>query len=357
MVDSPALRPAQWLIPRASTFVFNHVQLGLAVYAATKDLPRGALLLLAFEFGIFGDSILRVGAVWQWAIAGMGAAIMLIIVDMRVAGPETLPLLVVSIGFIALSLKKIRTATDALGTIKRRWRNYGYLSAGLFSLEGAASLVFLMMLIAIFGRVGGSTDRNLRSPISKGMHLRVSYAAIFLHHLHYFSYTYLVVIILIKRFDVSALVIGPLFLVGWLGYYHFASAQRGLIGLIVAGHIAASAAAFGLLSSSSLLLFLALWFVTGLGGGTIILLRNLITEADPTVYDRFKFWEAVGHIAGLGVFCTAIYIQHYALAFTVALVSGLLCASAVLVVSVLSVREERFGVRRAVAVDGSDGRT
>lgn len=322
------------VVARGATMLFNFVQLGLAVEIAT---PGGAVgsevfLLLAFEIGILIDSLWRAGSIRLWSVVLAVSAVVLFASELLPGGMWRTGTLAATVCLVALALKKIRTATDAMGDVKKRWRAAGYLLAGAFSLEIAAIGALLLALVLARSSVAAQRDTPLLSPFRLEKENLWAYAAIMLHHLHYFSYAYLIVFWLIEDVGMSILLIGPAFYIGWLGYYTFERATRHHKAIVVGGHVLASAAVAGLAFATRTEPFLVLWFLTGLGGGTIILLRNLVTGMDREVYERFKTWEAFGHVAGLGVLVVATLMQVSDLAYGVAALAGMGCAVCVLVV-------------------------
>jgi hypothetical protein len=227
---------------------------------------------------------------------------------------------------LAVALKKIRTSTDALGSVKRRWRALGYLSAGFFDWTILAVLVVLTAALVFVSGVSDRQDKPLNSPFCLDRSRLLSYLTVMFHHLHYFAYAYILVLIFVNDFTVPQAVIGALFYIGWLGYYLFIRANRYERVLVVGGHLLAASAVFLMFEARSLSHYLVLWCLTGIGGGTIVLLRELTIGHDEATYERFKTWESFGHVGGLLVLALAVLANVPHVSFVVSGCAGVLCA-------------------------------
>lgn len=322
------------LVARSSTLLFNFVQLGLAIKIATPGGAVGAevVLLFAFELGILIDSLWRGGSLRTWSVILAVSGLALLASDHLPSGVIRICALSGSTCLLALALKKIRTASDAMGEVKKRWRALGYLLSGVFLTEIAAVAAVTIAVLVAVSSLAGASDKRLLSRFRLDARNLPAYAVIMLHHLHYFSYAYIVVFWLIEEFQLSRFLVGPAFYVGWAGYYLFLRVTRRQRLIVVGGHILASAAVVGLAFSTRIEPFLAFWLLTGVGGGTIVLLRDLVIGVDREVYERFKTWEAVGHILGLSVLVAATVAGNANLAFGVAALAGIACAFGVLTV-------------------------
>lgn len=316
------------VVPRLATFLFNYVQLGLVVAVARSQAEHSVdvVILVAFEFGILLDCFFRRGTMFVWGLIALGSGIGLLVSDALPSEILRLFVATISAGLLSMSLKKIRTSTDALGKIKRRWRALGYLLAGLYS-----TIVVILLLLPLFAAVFISAVRNrqderLPEPFRLDAPRLRPYLVVMLHHLHYFAYAYLMVF-MFRAFDVPDPALGPLFYVGWLGYYVFIHAEKHHRQLVVGGHAIASMAVLLMLGVNSFPALLALWLLTGIGGGTIILLREANIHDDEATYERFKTWEAFGHVLGLICLSASVMTGRYDVAFLISGAAGLLCAA------------------------------
>jgi hypothetical protein len=115
----------------------------------------------------------------------------------------------------------------------------------------------------------------------------------FLHHAHYFAYCYTFWLILKPALWPWTAALFPL---GWVGYWIIerlmrTSANRNLLWLAI-GHLVCAACLILMVSWQSSTGVLALWVLTGLGGGTAYMLDSIFRSPNREAY------ENAGHIAG-----------------------------------------------------------
>lgn len=324
---APSRVMASKVVPRLATVVFNFLQLGLVITVArTPQFDEGLLLLVAFELGILIDCLWRSGRVGDWAAVAVTAGLVVPASEYVLPPPLAETAASIAVLMLAMALKKIRTATDALGSVKRRWRALGYLTAGFFDWSLLNALLLLTAAMVAASGIATMRDRPLREPFRFDTQRLRAYAVVMLHHLHYFSYAYLLVYVFVNDFNATQLTIGPLFYVGWLGYYLFTNVRRYQRALVVGGHLLAATAVLMMLDAHTLSTYLAFWFLTGIGGGTIVLFRAATIDQDEAVYERFKTWESFGHVAGLLCFTLAVSADALAIPLVVSGCAGILCA-------------------------------
>jgi len=319
--------PVTWaknVVPRLATFVFNFVQLGLAIAYARNQRPEAIFLLVAFELGILIDCFWRGGNMRVWSTVGTVAALILLI-DARPVTGASFMVSAMAVATFSLALKKIRTAADALGTVKKRWRAAGYLAAGLFAWQYAAPLMVTVWLILMLSPVQ-LRDHGLPEQFRLDRVRLRAYIVVMFHHVHYFVYAYFLVFLFLREWNVGAIWSGPLFYIGWLGYYVFCDATRHQRALVAGGHVIAGMAVLAMYWARALPMYLLLWAVTGLGGGTIVLLRELAGADNAAIYERFKTWEAFGHVVGVGCFAALVWWDMPRLTFVVGAFAAAVCA-------------------------------
>jgi hypothetical protein len=311
-----------------ATFAFNYLQLGLIIYVIPhlQSNPEYCLIWLSFELAILFDSLVRFGRIVVWATLAFLSCILFAVSFGDHPSNSGFMISLASVFVTSLSLKKIRTATGAKGAIKKWWRAAGYLASGFFNPWFLVLLVAPILLLSFQKPIIGFWDSEVRRAVFSQRHAS-AYAAIFFHHLHYFSYAYLTVVVAYKQFDIPIHLLGIYFYIGWVGYYVFERFRKHPKSKVVWGHViaAGSVLMFGFTMQEPLV-FSTLWFVTGLGGGTIILMRDFFTDADPETYDAFKVWEAMGHVLGLAVATISIIYGMTQLPFIVGALAGLSCS-------------------------------
>ena len=150
-------------------------------------------------------------------------------------------------------------------------------------------------VVALTAR-GGSPVLSTSNPELPGLPLELGRRLLvteFTHHAHYFLYCY-TFWRLIDTVDTWS--IGPLFTIGWLAYF----VAEGTIGrrwgfsptAMGLGHVLCALCLGGMLLSSNLGWLMAMWFLTGVGGGTAYMLGN---GPQAVRRERAEDW---GHVAG-----------------------------------------------------------
>jgi hypothetical protein len=334
---------ASWAVPRVATFAFNFLQLGLVMLVAHSQQTNSGrvVLLVAFELGILIDCFWRRGSIGAWASVAVVAGFVMLGAQHYLLEQQGLVISATAVCFLAAALKKIRTASDALGSVKRRWRALGYLTAGFFDLRILCALLMLTTALIVVSGIAAHRDKPLCEPFRLDRPRLRSYCVVMFHHLHYFSYAYMLVLLFLNEFMVPEAAIGPLFYVGWLGYYLFINVKQHQRFLVVAGHLLASTAVLLMLGVQSIQSYLGLWFLTGVGGGTIVLFREATIDRNEATYERFKTWESFGHVAGLSLLAWATQANAPRLLFVISACAGVCCAISAAVQS----PRPRFGNR------------
>lgn len=117
-----------------------------------------------------------------------------------------------------------------------------------------------------------------------------------LHHAHYFAYCYTFWILLGRDF---APLIGPAFIIGWIGYFileRFFRERSSWFStrLLQTGHLLCAGALLGMLTfgGSGTGWVLIFWFLTGIGGGTSFMLGNVRSPGNRELF------EDTGHVLG-----------------------------------------------------------
>ena len=319
-------------VPRISTFAFNYLQLGIIFYLLRSGTPPiiVAFYVLSFEAAILLDTMIKWGSLRFWSNTLLVVAAGFTILTKAAFNSPTAEC--ACIFALALSLKKIRTLTQAMGTVKTKWRIIGYAFAGLFQpwhlLPLAICLTFLN-----FRSSASREDFQIFCPQIGRNSWQILLCVMF-HHWHYFSYVYFVPQ-RILAISATPILDGTAFLVGWFGYYVFANARRNQTALVVIGHLVSSCAVAGMIFSSTASYYFLAWFITGLGAGTITLLRNIYVVTDLAIYEQLKIWESFGHILGVLTFGAAALLGLSAFSYWTGAIAGVFCSIVALLPSAI----------------------
>jgi hypothetical protein len=318
-------------LPYLSTYIFNNVQLGLIFFVIINNLPLeyAFFFYLSFEIAILLDCLVKIGNQKKWAIILFASSIILFFIlrdDFLIRSILVKACCYIAIFFLALALKKIRTLNNAVGKVKIIWRALGYLTCFLFGTYLLLIGGFLILINTLFLQNNPSEKFKIILPKIKKTSI-LPYSCITLHHLHYFSYAYIIPVLIFSKTDFPPYLFGLIFYIGWAGYYIFKKAKKHQYALVTFGHILSSFSVFALINSKNVSFILLMWFITAIGAGTIILLRGIYTQKDSSMYDHFKTWESFGHLLGIGAMGLAFLLNNLNIGFLVGGISGILCAS------------------------------
>lgn len=184
--------------------------------------------------------------------------------------------------------------------VKRVSRVAGFACSGFLSWQLLPTVAGITLLVVLF--LGRDLQQVQKASIRKNLRLGSLGWIMTIHQSHYFSYAYIIPVLLINYHGVDPRISGLFFCIGWLSYISSRRlfGERSLERTFTIGHILASItlAAIFFFSNRSLLILLALWFLTGFGGGTVYCLRQL-RERSITDKSDLDSWENIGHVLGI----------------------------------------------------------
>lgn len=218
---------------------------------------------------------------------------------------------------------------------KRLVRIAGFLVAGLVTYYVLGIVLILVLVIGI-GKYSLGVDSFLKIVLPQFRHKNVLSFIMVMHQSHYFSYAYLLLILLVNGLDVPQRLVGPIFIVGWLSY---AAAEKifnhfNLLRTFIIGHIlvSISLAVLGYFYNSLPIVLIA-WFASGFGGGTVFCLTRLNQMVGKELSVDMEIWEDSGHLLGtlIPIVLAVIFYGNYSwfflvssgIAFVTAVIAGL----------------------------------
>lgn len=204
-----------------------------------------------------------------------------------------------------LSMMKVRDRfyRKADRRIKIWSRAIGFLLAPLFNQ------VIYLVATCLLGLLGAilfiMKDSAVVSPIP-WTYRRIQtkenilvYTTMFLHHTHYFIYAYSIPLLFARTSTIPFMLYGLMFYVGWAAYNAYEKIIKPGWGWFIIGHILALGALLALTFVQNPFAVLLLWFITGLGGGTVYMLHSLIPVENDKSWNEMRIAEANGHFLGI----------------------------------------------------------
>lgn len=284
------------------SFLSGLVELGMVVLALRSQLPFVYVLLVALAYQV--GALLREPV--ELTVTQYRLAALLAMLTAFTAQLSPVALVAVTL-FLSVALQGGRgifaeQQHDRVSTfMKRVFRVAGFALAGFMSYA-----LLLVVAVTVFGVMVALTWKAQSNPTMRLRNLNPSRLSwvMFVHQTHYFSYAYIILALMVTKYQVSTQMAGPLFCLGWVSYV---LSQRlldryRLVPTFVLGHMwaAATLALLYFFRNEGLAVFLLFWFLSGFGGGTEFCLRKLKSQM-PSDHSDLESWGNLGHVVGVVV--------------------------------------------------------
>lgn len=270
-----------------------------------KPLVYAPLMGLAYQMGALLREPIELTP-WQYY-----AALILSVITAFFA-PHSPILLFLSVFLLSVGIQGARgmiSEHHKVGTLtKRASRIVGFAFSGLLFLRmlPLVGVLALLLVLPVIRDVRGPT----RATVPRGLRPGPLGWTMLFHQTHYFCYAYMIPVVFAAVYNVEPGLVGVLFCVGWVSYISSRSVfgEERLIRNFAVGHVIAAItlAVVFWFYSTSFLVVLAAWFMSGFGGGTVYCLRELRAKSSTDRSD-LDSWESIGHVVGVAV-CLAVLV-------------------------------------------------
>ena len=177
-------------------------------------------------------------------------------------------------------------------------RAIGFFIVYIWNLYFLISLSIVILLLCFFSNVLCDKTMFSINTIKNKINVPV-YIVMFFHHIHYFSYAYSIPILIIKDRMLPFWSVGIVFFTGWAAYNAYEKILKPKWIYFIIGHMISGIALFMMFYCQSLTSIIVCWFLTGLGGGTVYMLNELVYKNDKYVCKDLNIHEYSGHIVGI----------------------------------------------------------
>lgn len=277
------------------TIFSGYIELGGVLYALlTGYSPLMTIgIVLAFQIGNivpiplslnkFYTYLVLIAGVWSFSIVQFfNGGYWYIVVGVALLSSGTLSI-------------RVNYAKKTGTTIKRLSRVSGFMLAPLFYIPAILVTVIILFFFMVL-----LTSEESRLGFIKP---KMNYFNIIMiiHQMHYFCYTYFIIIILYDRMNFKAVNISLFFVLGWITYILIGHFLRGFSfrKYFILGHMGLFAILGIMYFNISNNLTVILWICTGLGAGTIFALSEINKQHTPYDKNAMDFAENSGHILGI----------------------------------------------------------
>ena len=281
------------------SFLSGFVEIGSVVLIITSGLPLLYIPLmgLAYQTGALFREPVKF-KIWQYCAALTLSVITAFLIQYSIF-MLFLTVFLISIG-IQGGRGLISKSANVSTFIKRTSRIAGFGCSGLLSYE-LLTMASIASLITVLFLWKNQPTVPQKKHIKYNLKIGPLGWVMLIHQSHYFTYAYIIPWFYISEFSVEASKAGLWFSIGWLSYIYSRSifGEKSIIRNFIIGHIIA-AVTLGLIyffSSTSIYIYSILWFLTGIGGGTVYCLNHLKKICLDDISDM-DTCENIGHISG-----------------------------------------------------------
>lgn len=320
-----------------STFVFNFFELGVFIHVLLLwGLTEAMLVGLCCKIGKALHESLHIGNSRQWAL------FLIIVMSLAVLfSGQFVVICIVSLA-VDVALMKLRMLykkrLNSWQAQKIFARMLAFFLAPFFEFWLFA--LFAVFLIADIIMCEGKEKEEFPGIfLPQDKRFAKQYWMMFLHHAHYFSYCYIIPFLLIRQFNIAVPLVGILFFAGWSAYNIYESFVPSRASYFLIGHIiAALGVAMIWFLGNNLFLCLLAWFFTGLGGGTVYMIKGLMYNSESIHTSYSKAVESYGHVLGLLVSFIGVVFQNTGIIYA----SSIFFATITIVLSAFLPREDKI---------------
>lgn len=272
------------------------IEVGSVIYAINHgySVVQVLILVLAYQFGCFfpANVVLKKSVLLIIGSIAFGLAAFCSFFS-------SFMLMVIALLFISPCLQMARSfQKGSVSTgLKRVFRILGFAISPLFSPFILSVMALFIVFITALNKACGENRLNLRL-------VPLPNIIMIVHQMHYFSYAYILLITANTIDKYNGFLTALIFVLGWVTYTSAQYIFRGkrYFTYLISGHIFLVLILFVMAISSSEIVKLTLWILTGFGGGTVFCIKEVLRQRSKYDNQALETSENYGHI--LGVVCS-----------------------------------------------------
>ncbi len=183
---------------------------------------------------------------------------------------------------------------------KRIFRVCGFLISFLISTFTILISLVIVIISCLIIDACFSCDKSRLVNILKTKTNVLGIAMIF-HQMHYFSYSYVLIMIFISYFKLPSYLCALAFSAGWVSYIATPIIVRTekYVRILIVGHIIVISSLILVYILRSLPIVLIFWFITGFGGGTVYCIEKMLKTKRNQQEVILELHENIGHLLGI----------------------------------------------------------
>jgi len=277
------------------TFIFFNVQLLVVILYLRDPFQQFTLLgssLLALKLGEFVNEKVHVFTELAWSIIGL-FSMSILLIDHEYGK-------IIGFFLFGLSIMKIRDkfALNSTKKVKFTARALGFLFSPVGNFWIVLILGFVGTTLSLLRAKTTETKSVTLNKIKTDKNTLKNYI-MFLHHCHYFAYAYSIPLVISIYSNIDFIYYGLIFYIGWIAYNAYERYVKPSWVLLAWGHFLATISLVLISVAENPYAIIFLWFMTGLGGGTVYMISHLIEDRSISTNKNLKISEGYGHVFGI----------------------------------------------------------
>ncbi len=278
------------------SFISGLLEIGCVIWAISLKFSIPAVLGvgLAYQLGNFVPNPFSIGK--KGTLAALVFSVLISFLSFFVL---QYIMTFMSVLLFSASLQSLRSSSKSNlpEFTKRVWRVAGFVFSPLLLLS--YSMFFLFLAVTLFSMFIYDL-KIMPQAFSKAKIGKIGVVMIF-HQIHYFSYVYFIPVIFYTCYKTSFYFLGLFVAAGWVVYITVPKIAKGnsYFYYAVTGHLFLTIL-FPLMAfeMSNTVLFILLWILSGLGGGTVFCIKKINEQKENISSNAMNVAENLGHIGG-----------------------------------------------------------
>jgi len=276
--------------------ITGFIELGSIIYSIRIGLSINQILLiaLAYQLGCFFPTNIQISKTFTILTSIISIFLFIYISFFKF---DYLVFWIATF-FISANLQILRSfqkATISTG-LKRIFRIIGFSLSPFYFLPIIGLFCILLSLSLIFN------NNSLQNKINF-YKLRIQEIIMVSHQMHYFSYSYFVIIIIMLVGNYNAFYASISFVLGWITYtlVSYILKKEKFLLYFIGGHVFLMLVLLAMSQIDYVSVKILLWVITGFGGGTVFCIEKLLNSNNDLKKEPLEFSENIGHVLGLAL--------------------------------------------------------
>lgn len=270
------------------------IELGSLIFALQNSytIYEVLLLALAFQVGYFFPNEIEISK--KLLIPLTFLCLCLYLSTIFVSNNYIILLFATLLVSICIQTVRGKQKGNVSTALKRSSRILGFALSFMFTLP----IVSILCCIVLFFIIISNNNFITRIHFEK---LKFHQLIMIAHQMHYFSYSYFILIILMLLGGYQGIFASCIFVLGWIPYTLIPIILRknSYILYFIVGHVFLVLVLLIMSFTTNINLRIFLWIITGFGGGTVFCIEKILKRYNDFNKAALTFSENIGHVLGI----------------------------------------------------------